>query len=231
MQARLKRIEARLAVVREEAALASVGAMLPPAVASAEVPTSFPGMFYDGADRRPEVYSPAPPKRKASDLSRNLGDSKRFKSTGFGISGGDAGGDQRLLPNGRLRSAYLNCEKIMDILIRDQASMAYFNVPVDHIALGAITFLWLLFVICKSSLAVNEFSKVAKGMLGLASMMGAACRRDSALSTDHHQSNGLGNRQEQVLSRCTKLKGQCFWRQHGASRQYSFKQIFFSVGL
>lgn len=140
MQARLKRIEARLAVVRDEAAVAAVGALLPPAVASAEVPASFPGMYYESADRRPEAYSPAPPKRKASDLSRNSGEAKRFKPGGFGSLGGDGGGDQRLLPNGRLRSAYSNCERIMDILMRDPASIAYFNVPVDHIALGANTF-------------------------------------------------------------------------------------------
>ena len=98
-------------------------------------------MYFDTSERRPEIYTPAPPKRKASDLSRNSGEVKRLKSGGFGNGAGDGGGDQRLVPSGRLRHAYSNCERILDTLMRDPASIAYFNVPVDHIALGA--FLWI----------------------------------------------------------------------------------------
>jgi hypothetical protein len=129
-QARLKRIEAQLASLRGEGG--SAVAMYPPSAIKVEpVPQPFPGA-YDGADRRPDMYTaPAPPKRKASDLSRHAGEVKRLKS------GGEGGGDQRLAPSGRLRTAYAHCERTLDFLMKDPASIAYFNVPVDYITLGA----------------------------------------------------------------------------------------------
>jgi hypothetical protein len=137
LQARLKRIEAQLALLRGEGGPAV--AMYPPAASKVEpVPQPFPGA-YEGADRRPDMYSaPAPPKRKASDLSRHSGEVKRLKSSGGGGGvGGDGGGDQRLVPSGRLRAAYAHCERTMDFLMKDPASLYYFNAPVDYIALGA----------------------------------------------------------------------------------------------
>ena len=126
-QARLKRIEAQLGSLQGSAV-----AMYPPSAIKVEpVQQPFPGA-YDGADRRPDFYTaPAPPKRKASDLSRHAGDVKRLKS------GGEGGGDQRLAPSGRLRTAYVHCERTLDFLMNDPASSAYFNVPVDYITLGA----------------------------------------------------------------------------------------------
>jgi hypothetical protein len=129
-QARLKRIEARLVMLREEAASAAVAAIIPPAAVLDAVSQQFAGGYMDNADRRQDHYAPAPPKRKASDLSRNQGEVKRVKSGAF------EGGDQRLVPTGRMRSTYAQCEKILDLLMRDPASMAYFNVPVDYVALG-----------------------------------------------------------------------------------------------
>jgi hypothetical protein len=110
--------------------------MYPPSASKVEpVLQPFSGA-YDGADRRPDMFAAtAPPKRKASDLSRHAGEVKRLKSTGGG--GGDGGGDQRLLPSGRLHSAYAYCEQTLEKLMKDPASNAYFNVPVDYISLGA----------------------------------------------------------------------------------------------
>ena len=122
--------------LRDEAASAGVAANLPPSGVAVDVaPQPFAGVYIDSADRRPDPYTPAPPKRKASDLSRNLGDGKRQKSGGFGHGGGE-GGDQRLISAGRMRAVYGHCERILDTLMRDPASMAYFNMPVDPIGMG-----------------------------------------------------------------------------------------------
>ncbi len=133
----MKRIEAQLAALRGEGG--SAVAMYPPSAIKAEsVPQAFPGA-YESADRRPDMYSaPAPPKRKAADLSRHSGEVKRLKSSGGGGgAGGEGGGDQRLVPSGRLRTAYAHCERTMDFLMKDPASQYYFNEPVNYIALGA----------------------------------------------------------------------------------------------
>ena len=45
-------------------------------------------------------------------------------------------GQERLAATGKLRNLYLHCEKLLEGLMKEKMSMAYFNVPVDPDALG-----------------------------------------------------------------------------------------------
>ena len=45
-------------------------------------------------------------------------------------------GQERLAPTGRFRNLYLHCEKLMEGLMKEKMAVAYFNIPVDPIALG-----------------------------------------------------------------------------------------------
>mmetsp|Transcript_13663 Transcript_13663/g.47400 ORF Transcript_13663/g.47400 Transcript_13663/m.47400 type:complete len:515 (-) Transcript_13663:7-1551(-) len=42
----------------------------------------------------------------------------------------------RLAPKGKMKNLYLHCEKLLETLMKEKACVAYFNIPVDPIALG-----------------------------------------------------------------------------------------------
>ena len=139
----MKRLEAQLAQVRERAptlapqALQS-GLFCPPSRCdtpieiaphvSRQPSTAWSSTYPDVGD----VGTPASAKRKAVGDRVRQGEAKRPKSSV------DRKADNRLNPHGRMKNAFHHCSKILDTLMRDHASKAYFNAPVDFVTLGII---------------------------------------------------------------------------------------------
>lgn len=46
--------------------------------------------------------------------------------------------ESALVNYGRMKNIYQHCEKLLDILMRDKASLVYFNMPVDPVNLGTL---------------------------------------------------------------------------------------------
>jgi hypothetical protein len=92
-----------------------------------------------GDRRGADSITPMAAKRKASfERVRNV-EPKRQRG------GADGKWENRLVPNGRMRNAFQHCSKLLDTLMRDRGSKAYFNIPVDYVALGIQSFLVSLF--------------------------------------------------------------------------------------
>jgi hypothetical protein len=129
VQARLKRIEDRLACIRA-----------PPSAVPVTLPPPPPPAFHkmEPVANYPADYSAAgPPKRKASELSTKApGQRKRHKPGGSGGLG-----RLRLLPLGRYGQWYDRCALLIDQIMLDPSAVHYFNNPVDAVALGALLLL------------------------------------------------------------------------------------------
>jgi hypothetical protein len=151
-QARLKRLDDQLAVVRSVSMSASLLSVAPspfgPPSRGVTPPVDTPRLsrppsvwpaYVDGgfpsADRRGvDAVTPMAAKRKAGFERGRQSEAKRQKGWA------DGKGDNRLVPMGRMRNAFEHCSKLLDTLMKDRASKAYFNAPVDYIALGIASF-------------------------------------------------------------------------------------------
>ena len=147
LQARLRRLDDQLAVVRTRSLGVAASPFGPPSRA-ATPPTELPrlsrppavwptyaeGGFPMTGDRRgADSVMPMAAKRKASfERVRNI-EPKRQRG------GADGKWENRLVPNGRMRNAFQHCSKLLDTLMRDRGSKAYFNAPVDYVALGILS--------------------------------------------------------------------------------------------
>ena len=144
LQARLRRLDDQLALVRTRS-LGMAASPFVPQSRAATPPTEAPrlsrppavwpayaeGGFPMAGDRRgADSMMPTAAKRKASfERVRNV-EPKRQRG------GADGKWENRLVPNGRMRNAFQHCSKLLDTLMRDRGSKAYFNAPVDPVALG-----------------------------------------------------------------------------------------------
>ena len=144
-QARLRRLDDQLALVRS-APLVPVApspfgppsrGVTPPIELSrfSRPPSVWPaygdGGFSSPADRRSvDAVTPMAAKRKAGVDRWRSSEAKRQRG------GPDPRGENRLVPTGRMRNAFQHCSKLLDTLMKDRASKAYFNAPVDYVALG-----------------------------------------------------------------------------------------------
>jgi hypothetical protein len=144
MQARLRRLDEQLAVVRSRSIGMAASPFGPPSRAAtpptevprlsrppAVWPTYAEGGFPIAGDRRgADSVLPVAAKRKASFERVRNPEPKRQRG------GTDGKWENRLVPNGRMRNAFQHCSKLLDTLMRDRGSKAYFNAPVDYVALG-----------------------------------------------------------------------------------------------
>ena len=88
---------------------------------------------FPSADRRSvDAVAPMAAKRKAGFERGRQSEAKRQKSWT------DGKGENRLVPAGRMRNAFQHCSKLLDTLMGDRASKAYFNAPVDWETLGTV---------------------------------------------------------------------------------------------
>jgi hypothetical protein len=143
LQVRLRRLDDQLAVVRARSLGMAASPFGPSRAATpptevprlsrppAVWPTYAEGGFPMTGDRRgADSVMPMAAKRKASfERVRNV-EPKRQRSVA------DGKWENRLVPNGRMRNAFQHCSKLLDTLMRDRGSKAYFNAPVDPDALG-----------------------------------------------------------------------------------------------
>ncbi len=144
MQARLRRLDDQLAVVRSRS-MGMAGSPFIPSSRAATPPVEAPrlsrppsvwpayaeGGFPMTGDRRgADSVMPVAAKRKANFERARNAEPKRQRG------GADGKWENRLVPNGRMRNAFQHCSKLLDTLMRDRGSKAYFNAPVDYVALG-----------------------------------------------------------------------------------------------
>ena len=157
MQARLKRLDVQLSKVQASATGAPMlgqSGLLPAQPFESHISREVwpaAGAFGDGAVgggleawRMGDGCASGPAKRKTDGIRQ--GDAKRAKTdkdASRRASSTGLMGDGRLVPSGRMRKVYQQCKEIMDTMMKDISCQAYFNEPVNYIALGANLFFQL----------------------------------------------------------------------------------------